>query len=69
MSWQLYEAVCVHFVATLLPSARYEERKLTATLCNSTAGRFEFGHTWHRVTERGWLHAQPWRTREMGIVP
>ena len=67
MAWKLYEAVCVHFVATLLPRAQYSEAKVSATLCNSTAGRFEFGHTWHRVTERGWLHAQPWRTRELGI--
>lgn len=66
-AWRLYEAICVHFIASMLPEAVYEERRATATLHNSTSGRFEFGISWVRVTSRGWLHAQPFRAEELGI--
>ena len=52
----------MHFVASLLPEVVHEEHRATATLHNSTAGRLEFATTWHRVIERGRLHAQPWRS-------
>ena len=69
MAWRLYEAVCQHFIASLMPDAFYEERKLVASMYNTTSGlHHDFATTWHRVTEHGWLHAQPWRASELGRV-
>ena len=69
MAWRLYEAVCQHFIASLMPDAFYEERKLVASMYNTTSGlHHDFATTWHRVTEHGWLHAQPWRASELGLI-
>lgn len=61
-AWRLYEAVLAHFMASLLPDALYSELTLTAGLGGQM---FEF--SWHRVTERGWLHAMPWRSNDLGL--
>ena len=62
-AWRLYEAVLAHFMASLLPDALYSELTLTAGL-----GGQLFEVSWHRVTERGWLHAMPWRANDLGLV-
>ena len=69
LAWKLYEQICMHFLATLLPEASYSEKRVTAGVFNSTSGlRHDFGITWHRMAERGWLHAQPWRAAELGVL-
>ena len=59
----LYTAVVRHFIATLLPTATAEQSCLAAEASDE---RFEL--RWHRVIERGWLHALPHRTEGLGLV-
>ena len=61
-AWALYSAIVKHFVASLLPAASADEHVLSAS---SAGERFET--TWHRVHERGWLHALPHRAHGLGI--
>ena len=64
--WHVYEAVCVHFLASLFPDAVYQEKRLQAKLDNASH-TFEFATTWHKILDRGWIHAQPWRLKDLGI--
>ena len=62
-AYSLYSAIVKHFVATLLPAASADERTLRAV-----AGGETYELTWHRMLERGWLHALPHRAEGLGLV-
>ncbi|KOO35242.1 DNA topoisomerase 3-beta-1-like protein [Chrysochromulina tobinii] len=64
--WHVYEAVCVHFLASLFPDAVYQEKRLQAKLDNASH-TFEFATTWHKILDHGWMHAQPWRLKDLGM--
>ena len=51
MAWRLYEMICVHFVASLLPDATYEERRQLAWEWWQTAEEaFRGTKLWRLVT-------------------
>ena len=62
-AWGLYDAIVRHFLATLLPACSADQLTLQAAAAGE---RYEL--TWHRVGERGWLHALPHRRDGLGLI-
>ncbi|KOO32123.1 hypothetical protein Ctob_014670, partial [Chrysochromulina tobinii] len=44
----------------------YQEKRLQAKLDNASH-TFEFATTWHKILDHGWMHAQPWRLKDLGM--
>merc|ERR1719319_1416534 len=60
--WKVYDFVTRHFIASLHDDFLYMERRLVVDIKGS-----RFLHTWHEVTERGFMAATPWKLRSMGL--
>ena len=56
--WKLYEFICRHFYATILPNAVVQE--ITATF---TVGKETFNYKGKRLRSPGFLQAMPWITK------
>ena len=55
--WRIYEYVTRHFIASLMADMEYTEKRHLFDLQGE-----RFAAVTHKVTERGFLFALPWRT-------
>lgn len=60
--WKIYDLVCSHFIASLMPDVEYTEHTLTVDVQGH-----KFSSTWHEVSERGFLYAMPHEEKKLRI--
>jgi len=60
--WRIYDLVCRHFIASLLPDVDYTEH-----IYSVDVGGQRFSSKWHVVNERGFLFAMPWKLKDLNL--
>jgi DNA topoisomerase-3 len=58
--WRLYDYITRHFIASLMPNTKYTETKYVIAIGNE-----RFHYTCKTVEDRGFMHAMPWKTKDM----
>ena len=61
--WKIYEFICRHFIATVLPKAQIQEVSATFSI-----GKEAFSYKGKRIKSPGFLQAMPWLTKRYSEI-